>query len=159
MFIAILNFLKKLGFPVCPRCQNLTLRADMCGSCAKEDDLAWAWFNAQQATEDAAYYAELDLEDHRREVDKQNLADLMASFCTAYGCYEAGDYSFGDCYLHTPEECCNGCGKPDSQCTCIDYDTCPGICGQPNYACTCAETKALHEHNANPETRGSWFVA
>ncbi|HTE57781.1 MAG TPA: hypothetical protein VK694_03470 [Verrucomicrobiae bacterium] len=40
-----------------------------------------------------------------------------------------------------------------------DEDICPGICGQPAYACTCAETASLREHNANPNTRGSTWVA
>ena len=159
MFIVILNFLKKLGLPVCRRCQNLTLRADMCKSCVQEDDLAWDLFNAQQEADEAASSIELDSADYRREVDKQNLADLMASFCTAYGCYEAGDYSFGDCRLHTPEECCHDCGYPDSQCTCIDDDTCPGICNQPVYACTCAKTESLRRHNADPATSGSYWTA
>jgi cold shock CspA family protein len=40
-----------------------------------------------------------------------------------------------------------------------DDEICEGICGQPAYACTCAETEAFREHNANPATRGSYFVA
>jgi hypothetical protein len=40
-----------------------------------------------------------------------------------------------------------------------DTDICDGICGQPANACTCAETEAYRQHEADPDTRGSWFVA
>lgn len=40
-----------------------------------------------------------------------------------------------------------------------DNDICDGICGQPAYACTCAETESFRQHQSDPATAGSWWVA
>ena len=53
----------------------------------------------------------------------------------------------------------NGCPKCDPH---FDdrEDECPGGCGQPDgILCVCAELDSLARHNADPETRGSWWVA
>lgn len=38
-------------------------------------------------------------------------------------------------------------------------DICGGICGQPANSCTCAETESFIRFQADPDTRGSWWVA
>jgi hypothetical protein len=41
-----------------------------------------------------------------------------------------------------------------------DEDECPGGCGQPaGMLCTCAEKASKQAHDANPETRGSLWIA
>lgn len=37
-------------------------------------------------------------------------------------------------------------------------EECPGGCGQSERNCTCAETASWKAHNANPATRGSYWV-
>jgi len=133
MYSAILKFFKKLGIPFCPRCDHPTLRADMCVSCAKEDDLAWDQFNALLEDD---WVAQRGAEEAARHL----LVDFEA--------YHLNQEDFLD--------------DPDDEEDFPEFDNddiCPGNCNQPAYSCSCAETEALRMHNANPETRGSWFVA
>ncbi|GEM_PF-2417068 len=163
MRIVILNFLSKLGFSMCWWCGKPVLKATIHKRCVVQDQLAWSEEMAREAAEDAAFYAQIEAEyqlaeeAHRLEADKHHLDELMDSFCIVPGCYEIRSFSHvvGDHF-----EYCNECEQLKSQCICRtdDDDICQGICGQPAHACTCAETEALRRHNADPETRGSWFV-
>lgn len=87
----------------------------------------------------------------------------LEKMCSIPGCFD--DKVKEDlCQYHWDEEdICSGCRKAYASCSCDENDEideiCDGICGQPAYACTCAETEAFRRHNADPATRGSWFVA
>lgn len=124
-----------------------------------EEERAWVEYEAQLAAEGAAYYAKLE----QRAADQQHLDDLMDSFCTEQGCYEEGHRWDNRCLAH---EYCGGCDSYPCECgsrvnsySSQDDDECEGGCGQPSYACTCAELASLARHNADPATRGSWWVA
>lgn len=67
-----------------------------------------------------------------------------------------------------PHNCCSALSNMPFECNCIDdqpdiddgydEDYCDG-CNQPSYACTCAELASLRRHQADPNTRGSYWVA
>lgn len=68
-----------------------------------------------------------------------------------------------------PDDGCDALSHSAFICDCLEAqsfdeprddedDFCDG-CNQPNYACTCAELASWRRHQADPETRGSYWVA
>lgn len=111
-------------------------------------------------------YSQCDKEQREQEEaenqiweDNLHMQDILNDFCNHYGCWELD----GLCYVHNV---CADCGVPSYHCSgeCQlndSYDepeTC--ACGEPvGILCVCAELASLARHNADPDTRGSWWVA
>jgi hypothetical protein len=120
----------------------------ICKPCSVEDDAAWAEYWSIQA---------------QQEADADHLADLLADFCPEYGCY-VKTYHGDKCLVHDMP--CHRCGS--DPCACVnddpvqddhdEQDYCDG-CGNYGNGCVCAELASLARHNADPATRGSWWVA
>lgn len=123
----------------------------LCKPCSIEDDAAWAQHHKEQGAE------------MQRETDADHLAILLDSMCPEYGCY-VETYNGEKCDEH--DTFCHHCGS--DPCACVDddpvqddhdeQDYCDG-CGNYGNGCVCAEIASLARHNADPATRGSWWVA
>jgi len=103
--------------------------------------------------------APLDDSAHQLRIERRLVDAGVLYFCPGIGCFmidtkpvtacsECG-YGIEDDEILVSEE--DGYGQFD------DAGVCDGPCGQTS--CTCAELEALGKHNADPHTRGSWFVA
>lgn len=111
--------------------------------------------------------AQREAEDAQASEDYLHMQAILDGFCDHYGCWG----ELGYCDTH---DLCADCGQfiGDCQGRCeIDeqhgyyqdeYDEpelCP--CGHPegSILCVCAEMESFARHNADPATRGSWWVA
>jgi hypothetical protein len=109
--------------------QNGKVVDRLCKSCGIEDDAAWEQYRQERDAED---------QPERDEIHEDDIFDTeeVTDYAEAYDADDSGEYDdYGD----------------DNEC--------PDGCGQPAYACTCVELESLRRHNANPATRGSYWVA
>lgn len=142
------------AYPTCPSCYWPILPRDPHTSCEEfekereeaeraEEEASWEAYQAELAREAAE-------EDEAAWLQHQ---EWLASRCNYPQCDEEATID-GCCVTHAqPEE------PEDDFIEDRDDEECPGGCGQPAYACTCAELESLRRHNADPATRGSWWVA
>ncbi len=168
MFAFMKNFIKRLGFPTCSWCQHPTMGKTLHVRCEAEADQAYEEYLAQQSQDDEAELqvyleeqAKVEEAEYRLYQDEVALQELMDSFCKATGCYEESLYSSGLCEKHLSEahERDEDFDELEDDFYEPEDEICSGICGQPSYACTCAETESYRAFQADPETRGSFWVA
>lgn len=138
----------------------------LCKKCDIEETAAWEQFRSWEEAESL-----------RAEQDYWHMEAILDSFCDVYACWGPID----QCPKH---DLCPDCGAHYTNCRGLcDYDSSMAYmddvydepeleeddhhdhedicaCGEPvGIGCVCAELKSLARHNADPATRGSWWVA
>lgn len=141
------------GFTRCEYCNLPVLSAtdENHEACPSQEDYSWS---LERDDEELYGIATNDCpeQEYPYGIGGDNPEEGMMSdedFAQYLAAQQAADRAEEDAYYdeHYPED------KDDSE-------ECPDGCGQPaGISCTCAELESLRKHNANPDTRGSYWVA